>query len=109
MSFLGSSLGLLVLAALGMTLYLVNRSDKNQIDFTDLFINKKTGKLGGSEFRINIAFLLTSWALVFLTIQGSLTEWFLGAYLAAFVADRMFSRNKNVEIERVKDPVEEIK
>lgn len=77
---------------------LFNKAQKSKtspIDFTDLFIDPKTGKMGGSEFRINAAFMVTSWALIYLTIKGTLTEWFIAAYLTAFVADRVFSRKYN--------------
>lgn len=98
-SLFGNSLSLLAIGAIIIILYQIHHSPLNSISFTDLFLDKKTGKIGGSEFRINIAFIATTWALVFLTIKGNLTEWFIAAYLAAFVVDRAFSR-KNIDVKQ---------
>lgn len=72
--------------------YDMHKSTKNNISIADLFLDPKTGKIGGSEFRLNTAFITTSLALVYLTIKGTLTEWYIAAYLTAFVADRVHSR-----------------
>jgi hypothetical protein len=96
----GNSLAMSAIGAVLTIFYSWQKNKTNPIDFTDLFIDEKSGKIGGSEFRINVAFLVTSWTLIFLVLKGTLTEWYLTAYLTAFVADRMFSRkatndNKN--------------
>jgi hypothetical protein len=96
-SLFGNVLATVVLGIIVIVLYRIHTSTKNNIDFTDLLVNPFTGKIGGSEFRINAAFLATTWALIFLTLKGSLTEWYLGAYLTAFVADRVFSRNSSIK------------
>jgi hypothetical protein len=88
------------LSAIGLVivvLYVLHHDHTNPIRFEDLFINEKTGKLGGSEFRVNIAFIATTWVLIFLTIKGSLSEWYVVAYLTAFVADRALSRNSTTK------------
>lgn len=90
----------LVLSLIGMVLinlYLMHRSPTSRISFEDLFIDSKTGRMGGSEFRLNTAFLASTLALLYLTLKGLLTEWFFMAYLAAFVFDRINSRKKDLE------------
>jgi amino acid permease len=69
-----------------------NKNPKSPVNLTDLFLDHN-GKVGGSQMRLNMAFMFTSWALVYVTLQGQLTEWLVGAYLAAFVADRISSRS----------------
>jgi hypothetical protein len=94
---LGNYLALYFLAFIGVLFNNMHKSTSNPINFTDLFLDKITGKMGGSEFRINTAFIVTSWALVFLTMHDKLTEWFLAAYIGAFVVDRIFSRKAQDE------------
>jgi hypothetical protein len=93
----GNMLATITVLTIIDVLYRIHVSTKNNIDFSDLLINSKTGKIGGSEFRVNIAFLATTWALIFLTLKGSLTEWYVAAYLTAFVADRVFSRSSSIK------------
>ena len=100
-SLFGNFLAALVVIAIIIEFYRMHISDKNPINFVDLFLDKKTGKIGGSEFRLNTAFMATTWALIFLTLKGALTEWFLTAYLAAFVVDRIFSRNSSIKEQNV--------
>lgn len=90
----GYALAILAIGMVVTHLYLLNRNPVSRIYFEDLFINHKTGKMGGSEFRLNTAFLATTWALIFMVIKGNLTEWFFAAYLAAFVFDKFNSRQK---------------
>ena len=93
---LGDSLALSSIGAVLVVFYKWHKNTSSPIDFSDLFISSKTGRMGGSEFRINLAFLLTSWALIFMTIRGALTEWYLTVYLAAFVTDRVLSRKNSL-------------
>lgn len=82
-------------------LYRIHKSPDNAFNFSDLFINKATGKVGGSQFRLNVAFITTTWALVYMTMKGTLTEWYVGAYIGAFVLDRMLSRKSSENIEGI--------
>ena len=93
---LGDSIALSGIGAVLVIFYKWHKNNSSPIDFSDLFISSRTGKMGGSEFRINVAFLVTSWALIFMTVRGSLTEWYLMAYLAAFVTDRVLSRKNSL-------------
>ncbi len=74
-------------------------SRNNQFDLIKLFaFDNSTGKLSDSKVRINAAFVTTTWAFVFLTMNDKLTEWYVAVYLAAWVADRFSARNSNKEI-----------
>jgi hypothetical protein len=69
------------------------RDPKSPIDLNDLFIDSSTGKLGGSKMRLNMAFIVSTWVLIYNTLNAQLSEWLFGAYLAAFVYDRVRSRS----------------
>ena len=70
----------------------MHTNKESPLDLSDLFINKRTGKIGGSEFRLNIAFFVATWIMVYTTVKSSMPEWLFAGYLAAFVVDRKFSR-----------------
>lgn len=62
-------------------------SKNNPHSMLDMFL-----PLGSSKMRLNGAWIITSWAFAYLTVSGHLTEWYVAAYLTAFVADRIYSR-----------------
>jgi Ca2+/Na+ antiporter len=71
------------------------QADKlSPIDLNDLFIDG-SGKIGGSKMRLNMAFIVTTWILIYYTLQGQLSEWLFAAYIAAFVYDRVNSRQSD--------------
>lgn len=67
------------------------------VDLLDMF-----KPLGSSKMRLNGAWVVTSFAFIYLTINKNLTEWYAAAYMAAFVADRAYSR-KDGKTEEKKD------
>jgi hypothetical protein len=70
------------------------RSPENggsKMSITNLFIDGN-GIISDSKFRMNIAFLTTTWVLTYLAISDTLTEWYLIGYLTAWVIDRANSR-----------------
>ncbi len=48
--------------------------------------------VSASTARLNGAFLVTSWAFIWLTLSDKLTEWYVAAFLTAWVVDRVNSR-----------------
>lgn len=90
----------ILILALAWLSYDCNKDPSNKINVVDLFLTK--GKLDGSKTRLNLAFLFSSWAMMFLTFYDKLTEWFFTAYIAAWVIDRHGSRSTKQE-----DKVEE--
>lgn len=62
-----------------------SRSDKSLISLDDLLIGDD-GKMSKPAAVMFGSFALTTWVIVYLTINDKLTETFFGAYLAAWVA-----------------------
>lgn len=75
--------------------------EKNPLDLLKLFaFDLKTGQMSESKVKLNSAFIVTTWAFIFLTMSGSLTEWYVGVYLAAWVYDRHNSRKMAAQQEQ---------
>lgn len=70
----------------------MHKSKDCTFNITDLLVGRD-GKIEGSKFRMNLAFGITSWVLIYSSLHGTLTEWLFAGYLAAWVADRKFSRD----------------
>lgn len=70
------------------------------INLLDLMLDHDTHRLSDSKFRLNIAFILTSFVLIYLTLNGKLSEWYVTSFLGAWVIDRWGSRNASVEYAR---------
>jgi hypothetical protein len=67
----------------------------NDFDLMKLMVFDSKGKMSDSKARLNGAFLITSWAFVFLTMNDKLTEWYVAVFLAAWVGDRFAARKAN--------------
>lgn len=93
MARIGQSLALAVIITIIVALYKLHTDKNNEFNFSDLFLNPNTKKIEGSMFRMNIAFFVSNWVLIYVTLNGNLSEWLFAAYLTAWVADRKFSRN----------------
>jgi len=87
----GNLFSLLLMASLIIIFWKANRDPNSPLNFIDL-LTDASGKIGGSKMRLNLAFILASWVVVYSTIKGDLSEWLFGAYIAAFVFDRMSAR-----------------
>jgi len=91
LTMVGKVFSLLLIATMMIIFVKAHFNEKSPIDLKDMFIDQ-SGKIGGSQMRLNVAFLVTSWVLIFQTLNGSLSEWLFAGYLAAFVYDRASSR-----------------
>lgn len=91
----GNLFSLLLMATLVILFWKAHRDPNSPLNLSDL-LTDSTGKIGGSQMRLNLAFLLVSWVVVYSTIKGNLNEWLFGAYLAAFVFDRMNARKSEI-------------
>jgi hypothetical protein len=87
----GKVLSLLIIITMIGFFWKAHSDPNSKIDFSDLFIDQ-SGKIGGSQMRLNLAFGVSTWVIVFYTLNGTLSEWLFTAYLAAFVYDRVASR-----------------
>jgi hypothetical protein len=90
----GKVFSLLLIAVVLILFLLAHRDPSSKIDLSDLFVDQ-SGKIGGSQMRLNLAFALSSWVIIFSTLNGNLSEWLFSAYIAAFVYDRIASRKSS--------------
>lgn len=96
-AMVGNFLALMVIGFIGFSLVKMHRDPNHRFDITELFIDKNTGRIGGSEFRMNSAFFVTSWALVYSILKNQSVEIVFGGYLTAWVLDRYNSRNASLK------------
>lgn len=93
-SLVGEIFALLMIIWMVRTFLKCHFDPKSPIDLNDLVVDK-TGKIGNSKMRLNLAFVVCTWVLVYYSLKGQLSEWLFGAYLGAFVFDRMQSRGSS--------------
>lgn len=94
---IGYFLSLVVAISIAVGIYKVHSNKNNPIDLADLFKDRRTGTVNGSKFRLNLAFLVTSWALVYSVLTSNAVEVVLTAYMAAWITDRYNSRKASTE------------
>ena len=92
-SSLGQLIGLLVLGMVAYSIYRLHSNPHCEINLADLIMDRQSKKIDGARFRINLAFFVTTWVLIYTTLTGHLADWLFAGYLAAWVADRKFSRD----------------
>jgi hypothetical protein len=91
--FLWAVFSFFIVAALVISAIRAHLSDENSFDLFKLFaIDSSTKLLSDSKARLNSAFLITSWAFVYLTLSDKLTEWYVAVFLTAWVSDRVAAR-----------------
>lgn len=93
MTRMGQVLALSVITSIVIALYKLHTNKSNPFDLSDLFVDQKTKHIDGSMFRMNLAFFVSTWVIVFAMLNDHMTEWLFAAYLSAWVADRKFSRD----------------
>ena len=72
---IGQVLSLIVLLFITFSLYKIHTSKTNSLDMADLFVDHASGKINGSKLRMNLAFFVTSWVMIYSTLNATLTEW----------------------------------
>lgn len=95
---MGQLLSLAVLTSVCVGLYRLHTNKNNPFDLSDLFLDPKTKRIDGAKTRVNLAFFLTSWIMIYTTLNDHLVEWLFLAYLTAWVADRKFSRESLTDL-----------
>lgn len=90
---MGQLMSLVIITSIVAGIYRLHTNKENPFNLSDLFIDPKTKKVDGSKLRMNLAFFVTSWIVVYSTLNTTMTEWLFAGYLAAWVADRKFSRD----------------
>jgi hypothetical protein len=106
----GNLFSLLIMLSMVIVVWRWHSAQSNPVNLADILLDDN-GKLGSSKMRINGAWLLFSWVIVYMTLNKNLTEWLVAIYIAAFVADRINSRKNALPPPDVKhvDPVMEEK
>lgn len=92
----GNLLSLLLMATAVIIFWKAHRNPNSPLNISDL-LTDSSGKIGGSKMRLNLAFMLVSWVIIYSTIKGNLSEWLFSAYIAAFVFDRMSARKTETD------------
>jgi len=91
--YIWSALSLLALISIVVSVVRAHFDESNGFDIMKLFaFDSDTGKMSDSKVKINSAFVVTSWAFIFLTMNDKLTEWYVAVYLSAWVFDRYNAR-----------------
>lgn len=103
MTMVGKVLSLLIMVGMVMAFWRANNNPNSSFNFMDMFVDN-SGKIGTSKMRLNLAFIVTTWVLIYYTLNGQLSEWLFAAYIAAFVYDQAHSR-KNPTIESPSDDI----
>jgi hypothetical protein len=91
----GKIFSLLLIFGMIFGFYRLHKDPNNSINVIDLFADPN-GKVGGSKMRLNLAFIISSWILVYYTLNGQLSEWLYTAFISAFVIDRISARTSDV-------------
>ncbi len=58
---------------------------KSEFDFTDAFLDER-GKTSHARIAYFVALACSTWAFVFLVLNDKLSEWYMVAYMGAWVA-----------------------
>lgn len=83
-------LAAVALALLGFliarTLVRRDKSEASQLNLDDLLIDPATGKISKAAAVLMGSFALSSWVVVFKTLNGSMSDTLFSAYLATYAA-----------------------
>jgi hypothetical protein len=62
-----------------------------------IFAYDEFGHPSATKIRINIAFIITCWAFVYLTMASLLSEWYVLIFLSAWVTDNIMGKKQKLE------------
>lgn len=94
---MGTVLSMVVVFLL-LLLWVWHRDSRSKIDLTDLI--SKDGKIDEKKFTRFGAWIVSTWAFVYLVLDDQFTEWFFAGYMAIWVSNVILDKyvnNKNVE------------
>lgn len=81
----------LLMALAGILAWKATHSTDSKFDLSTAFLDAE-GKTSMSRIAQFAALTVSTWAFAYLTVGGKLTEWFMTAYLAAWVANGIGSK-----------------
>lgn len=76
---------ILFFAVIGLIYVKKHFTESDAFDFNKLFSDPLTA-------RLNIAFAVTTFILLYYTLQDHLSEWLYGGYIGAWVADKVLTK-----------------
>lgn len=80
-----------MLVLMGVLVWNLNKKDNAYFTIEDLLIDSNK-KASTSKIAILIALIISSWAFIHLTLNNTLTEWYFGIYMSAWVLNKSLSR-----------------
>ncbi len=79
------SIGLvLVVLLIAWTIERRHRNLESKLDLDDLLLGDD-GRMSRSAVVLLCSFVMTTWMMIYLTLQGQMTEGYLGIYIAAWI------------------------
>ena len=83
---------ILLICIAGVTLsYFATRSKKFKFSLDDMFLDRY-GKTSMSKFSLFVALVVSTWGFVALVQNGNMSEWYMTAYIGAFVVNGLGSK-----------------
>lgn len=83
-------ISVLFLSGIGYTLLRAHRDKSVSLDLADC-LRDDTGSWG-SKARLNMSWLIFTWAIVFEVLTNNFSEWLATVYIGAFVVDRSVTK-----------------
>lgn len=80
-------LGIIVIGAI---IWNLHKDKDNQVDIKDLIC--ANGKLSERKFTRFSAWMVSTWAFVYLVIDNRFSEWFFAGYMAIWTGNALFSK-----------------
>ena len=78
-----------VLLVVTLALVVVTRDPRNPVSLLHLVTDARSGRMSLGRVGQLAALIVSSWAFVWLTIAGTLTEWYYGTYMIAWAGARL--------------------
>lgn len=78
-----------VLLVVALALVVVTRDPRHPVSLLQLVTDARSGRMSLGRVGQLVALIVSSWAFVWLTIAGMLTEWYYGTYMIAWAGARI--------------------
>ena len=78
-----------VLLVVALALVVVTRDPRHSVSLLQLVTDARSGRMSLGRVGQLVALIVSSWAFVWLTIAGTLTEWYYGTYMLAWAGARI--------------------
>lgn len=85
------------LSVIGILIKMHFSKDYKKFNLLEIFAFDKYGKPSATKIRLNLAFLITCWAFIYLTMADKLTEWYVLIYIGAWVTDNIMDKKQRLQ------------